>query len=38
MHLLRVKTTANDIFSAKPVLKADFFTNIPQHYLKTLLK
>ena len=38
MHLLRVRTSANDIFSANPVLKADFFSNIPQHYLKTILK
>lgn len=38
MHMMRVKTTAQEIFSANPVLKVDFYTNIPQHYLKTLLK
>lgn len=38
IHMLRVKTTANDVFMPKPVLKADFITNIPQNYLNTLLK
>ena len=38
MHLMRVKTSLNEVFSPAPVLKADFYTNIPQHYLKTLLQ
>ena len=38
IHMLRVKTTAKDVFMSKLALKADFITNIPQHYLKTLLK
>lgn len=38
IHILRVKTTEQELFSEKLVLKGDFYSNIPQHYVKTLLK
>ena len=38
IHMLRVKASQQDVFSKRPVLKADLYTNIPQHYLKTLLQ
>jgi hypothetical protein len=38
IHLLRVHTTKERLFSSHPVLKADFYSNIPQHYINSLLK
>ena len=38
IHMLRVRIKKEDLFGANPVLKGDFYTNIPQHYIKTLLK
>jgi hypothetical protein len=36
--MLRVRIRKEDLFGANPVLKGDFYTNIPQYYIKTLLK
>lgn len=38
IHLLRVCVDREQLFSAHPVLKADFYSNIPQHYINSLLK
>lgn len=38
IHLLRVHASKEQLFSAHPVLKADFYSNIPQHYINSLLK
>lgn len=38
IHLLRVWMDEQQLFSANPVLKADFYSNIPQQYIKTLLQ
>ena len=38
IHILRVRTTEQELFSQNLVLKGDFYSNIPQHYVKTLLK
>lgn len=35
-HLLRIKTTENQIFSNNGVLTADFYTNIPKHNVQSL--
>ena len=36
IHLLRVKTTKDDFTQRPLVMKADFYSNIPQHYIKSL--
>ena len=36
IHLLRVQTAVEQLFAANGVLTADFYTNIPQHNLKSL--
>lgn len=38
IHLLRVVSDKKNLFSSNPIFKADFYSNIPQHYIKTLLK
>ncbi len=38
IHILRAHITKEDLFGPSPVLKADFYSNIPQHYINTLLK
>lgn len=38
IHLLRVISNKENLFSPNPIFKADFYSNIPQHYIKTLLK
>lgn len=38
IHLLRVHVAKEQLFSENPVLKADFYSNIPQHYINSLLK
>lgn len=38
IHLLRVHVSKEDLFKPDLVLQGDFYTNIPQHYIKTLLK
>lgn len=38
IHLLRVHIDAKQLFTDHPVLKADFYSNIPQHYINSLLK
>ena len=38
IHLLRVVSDKESLFSSNTVFKADFYSNIPQHYIKTLLK
>lgn len=38
IHLLRVHIAKEQLFSRHPVLKADFYSNIPQHYINSLLK
>lgn len=38
LHLLRVSVDKELLFAANPVLKADFYSNIPQHYINSLLK
>jgi len=35
-HLLRIKTTEDQIFSEKGILTADFYTNIPKHNIQSL--
>lgn len=37
IHLLRIKTTARQLFMDNDTLTANFYTNIPQHNLKNLL-
>ena len=37
IHLLRIKTTAGQLFTDNGILTADLYTNIPQHNLKNLL-
>lgn len=37
IHLLRIKTTPQQLFMDYGALTADFYTNIPQHNLKNLL-
>ncbi len=36
IHLLRIKTSKQNIFSSKGALVADLYTNIPQHNIKNL--
>lgn len=36
IHLLRVKTAGDKLIESPMVLKADFYSNIPQHYIKSL--
>jgi hypothetical protein len=36
IHLLRIKTTVEQLFLENGILTADFYTNIPQHNLKNL--
>ena len=36
IHLLRIQTTVEQLFAADGILTADFYTNIPQHNLKSL--
>lgn len=36
IHLLRVEINENQLFMKTPVLKADFYSNIPQHFIKSL--
>ena len=36
IHLLRVRTTVEQLFTNNGILTADFYTNIPQHNLKSL--
>lgn len=36
IHLLRVKTAGDQLRESPLVLKADFYSNIPQHYIKSL--
>ncbi len=38
IHLLKVETNEDQLFVKTPVLKADFYSNIPQHYIKSLLQ
>ena len=38
IHLLRVQTTVDQLFSKNGILIADFYTNIPQHNLKSLFQ
>lgn len=38
VHLLRVRVDKEKLFQSNLVLKGDFYSNIPQHYIKTLLK
>lgn len=38
IHILRATTTMDELFSDNTVIKADFYSNIPQHYIKSLLK
>lgn len=38
IHLLRVSIDEKQLFATRPVLKADFYSNIPQQYIKTLLQ
>ena len=38
IHLLRVHVSKDDLFKPNLVLLGDFYSNIPQHYIKTLLK
>ena len=38
IHLLKVHISPEDLFSSHPVLKADFYSNIPQHYINSLLR
>lgn len=37
IHLLRIKTTSRELFMDNGTLKADLYTNIPEHNLKNLL-
>ena len=36
IHLLRIQTTVEQLFTKGGILTADFYTNIPQHNLKSL--
>lgn len=38
IHLLRVETDKSQLFVKASVLKADFYSNIPQHSIKSLLQ
>ena len=38
IHLLKVSLDEKKLFATNPVLKADFYSNIPQQYIKTLLQ
>ena len=38
LHLLRVETDEKQLFAKSPVFKADFYSNIPQHSIKSLLQ
>lgn len=38
IHLLKTKIQEKELFGSNPVLKADFYSNIPQHYINSLLK
>lgn len=37
IHLLRIKTTSRELFADNGTLRADLYTNIPEHNLKNLL-
>ncbi len=36
VHMLRITTTADALFAQPIVLNADFYSNIPQHYMKNM--
>ncbi len=36
IHLLRTKVTLEELEESPLTLKADFYSNIPQHYIKSL--
>ncbi len=38
IHMLKVRTSKEELFKTSSVFKAEFYTNIPQHYIKTLLQ
>ena len=38
IHLLKVETDEKQLFAKSPILKADFYSNIPQHSIKSLLQ
>ena len=38
IHLLKTRIQEKELFGSNPVLKADFYSNIPQHYINSLLK
>lgn len=38
IHILRATVDKEELFSEAPIIKADFYSNIPQHYIKSLLK
>ena len=38
VHLLRVSVSKEKLFKPGLILEGDFYSNIPQHYIKTLLK
>ena len=38
VHMLRVFVSKEQLFQPDLILKGDFYSNIPQHYIKTLLK
>lgn len=38
IHLMRVRSDKQQLFEPETLLKGDFYSNIPQHYIKTLFK
>lgn len=38
IHLLKTRIPEKELFGSNPILKADFYSNIPQHYINSLLK
>ena len=38
IHLMRVRANKQQLFEPETILKGDFYSNIPQHYIKTLFK
>lgn len=38
IHILRATIAEEQLFSEDPVFKVDFYSNIPQYYIKSLLK
>lgn len=38
IHILRATVSPEELFANGTVIKADFYSNIPQHYIKSLLK